>query len=83
MTTLRLSRSVLTLAPIVAALLLGSCAPPPDFPIGADVTVWTVQGGSTLGTLEHVSSDWVVLRGYDGQDRYIPIHNVTGINRKD
>ena len=73
-----LQRPSLALAALpLSALILGGCAPPPDFPLGADVVIQSVvEGAAEIGTLEHVSSDWVVLRGADGQHRYYPIPNV-------
>lgn len=72
-------RRSLTCALPIAALLLGSCAPPPDFPTGSDVVLLgdAADVFPARGQLEHVSENWVVLRQNSGKLKYIPVAAVT------
>lgn len=71
-------RSLLLSLPIVG-LLLGGCAPPPDFPTGSDVVLLgdSADVFPARGQLEHVSENWVVLRQNSGKLKYIPVAAVT------
>jgi hypothetical protein len=70
--------------PLLATLAAVGCVPPPDFPVGKRVVVYSTSNNAPVtGDLEHVSGKWVVIESEEGREVYLPISSVARIDRVD